>query len=52
MEVFRVQEILYKLYNEVNELSKESDSNMNSFSDFILLQFLKENNVVPQPTPD
>ena len=62
MEDFRIQEIVYKLYNEVNELSKESDSKMNSFGDFKMLwekdfeesfqQFLKENTVIPQPTPE
>ena len=26
MEDFRIKEIVYKLYNEVNEQSKESDS--------------------------
>ena len=62
MEDFKIQEIVYKLYNEVNELSKESDSKMNSFGDFKMLwekdfeesfqQFLKENTVVPQPTPE
>ena len=26
MKDFRIKEIVYKLYNEVNELSKESDS--------------------------
>ena len=62
MEDFRIQEIVYKLYNEVNELSKESDSKMNSFGDFKMLwekefedsfqEFLKENTVIPQPTPE
>ena len=62
MEDFRIQEIVYKLYNEVNELSKESDSKMNSFEDLKMLwekefeesfqQFLKDNTVIPQPTPE
>ena len=50
MEEFRIQEIVYKLYNEVNELSKESDFKINSFVVFKILQFLKENIVVPQPS--
>ena len=52
MEEFRILEIVYKLYNEVNELSKESDSKMNSFIPFKILQFLKENIVIPQPSPE
>ena len=62
LENFKIQEIVYKLYNEVNELSKESDEKLNSFSDYKLLwekdfeesfnQFLTENTVIPEITPE
>ena len=50
MKDLRIKENVYKLYNEVNELSKESDFKINSFVVFKILQFLKENIVVPQPS--
>ena len=62
MENFKIQEIVFKLYNEVNELSKESDTKLNSFGDFKMLwekdfeesfqQFLKDNTTIPTPTQE
>ena len=50
MKDLRIKANVYKLYNEVNELSKESDFKINSHVVFKILQFLKENIVVPQPS--
>ena len=61
-EDYKIQEIVYKLYNECNELAKESDSKMDQFGEFKVLwekdfeesfqQFLKENTTIPTPTPE
>ena len=62
LESYKIQEIVYKLYNEIHELTRESDEKMNSFNEFKVLWekefsesfniFLEENTVKPEVTPE
>ncbi|MCQ2815633.1 MAG: AAA family ATPase [archaeon] len=62
LESFQIQEITYKLYNEISMLTKESDEKLGEFNDFKMIWesnfdesfqlFLKENTVIPEPTDD
>lgn len=57
-----IQHQVFLIYNEVNELSKESDNKLTSFGDFKFLwekdfeesfkQFLSENTQIPEKTPE
>lgn len=57
-----IQQQVFLIYNEVNELSKESDNKLTSFGDFKFLwekdfqesfkQFLSENTQIPEKTPE
>jgi dynein heavy chain len=62
LESFKIQEITYKLTNEVNDLIKDSDNIIGSFKEYEMLwekdfeagfsEFLKQNTELPLQTPE